>query len=428
LKVALIALLLIAFCFGVWRGNTTVFEHSVVGNLIGKKVTLTGVISDDPATNERNFLAFKVSHLQYEGKPVNGSVQVQTSFKKLQRGYTVQVTGKLAPNLGITRARTAYGQVVVISEKVTWLEMSRQRFFAALRSAMPDSVAGFALGLLIGTRALIPKDLQSSLAIVGLTHLIAVSGYNLTIIVRAAHKLFGRISTFLATAVSLWLIAAFLLVAGFGASIVRAALVSVLSLVTIYYGHRIKPVVLVAIPAALTAAYNPDYLTRDLGWQLSFLAFIGIVIIAPIIEQRFVRRPNPLISLLIESSTAQLMTFPLILLVFGQVSIISPIANLIILPLVPLGMLLAFASGICAMMAPVVGSWVALPAIGLLALMVGVVQWLAALPAASIQISATALQVATIYVSILILAVALRRGGKYQKEINKTRLSERLLA
>jgi uncharacterized membrane protein HdeD (DUF308 family) len=91
-------------------------------------------------------------------------------------------------------------------------------------------------------------------------------------------------------------------------------------------------------------------------------------------------------------------------------------------------MLLAFASGICAMMAPVVGSWVALPAIGLLALMVGVVQWLAALPAASIQISATALQVATIYVSILILAVALRRGGKYQKEINKTRLSERLLA
>jgi competence protein ComEC len=404
-------LLIGCLTLGVWRGNATELAKTELGKMIGQKVTLTGRIADDPALNSKNRLVFNLGDLRQNSRPISGTLRVTTSSKKLQRGYGMEVSGKIGPSFGSVPVQMSFGQTTVESTDVSKLERLRQRFFAAMRSALPDPLSGFALGLLVGVRGLVPDDLQKQLALVGLSHLVAVSGYNLTIIINAARRLLQRHSTYLATAVSVWLIAGFLLVTGFGASIVRAALVAGLAMLTSYYGYRIKPIALIALPAALTAAINPDYLMRDIGWQLSFLAFFGIVVLAPLIENRL-RRQTLTTSLIIQALAAQLLTFPLIAITFNQLSVVSPLTNALLVPLVPLAMLLSLVTGIAAMLVPTLAGWLALPATGLLAIMVGVVQMLAAWPDSSWQVSISAEEVAAAYAAIVVLTVVLWRGRK----------------
>src|SRR5690606_12381438 len=105
---------------------------------------------------------------------------------------------------------------------------------------------------------------------VGLIHIVAVSGYNLTIIINACRRLLQKRSRFQTLVLSLSLIGTFLLFTGYSPSIVRAALVSGLSLGLWFLGRRIKPVPLLFLAAAITAGANPLYLWSNIGWYLSF--------------------------------------------------------------------------------------------------------------------------------------------------------------
>jgi len=397
------------FGVGVWRGAATTFDHTPLAAQVGHTVTLAGTISDDPSINAKNQVSYTLGGVQMNGHPTHQSVQVLTFYKVLQRGYKVEVTGKLALGVGAVPTELAFAPTTVLSTRVSWLERYRQRFFAGLRAVLPEPLSGFGLGLRVGVRAMIDKPLQQTLNAVGLSHLIAVSGYNLTIMIQAARRVLARGSTFTVTALSLWLIMGFLLVAGFGASIVRAAMVSVLGLLVAYYGYEATPLTLVALPAALTVAWRPSYLLHDAGWQLSFSAFLGIVVLAPLLERRFVRQPTMLKLLVVESLAAQIMTAPLILGIFGNFSIISPLSNAVILPFVPLAMLLSFGAGAAAIALPSLAGWVALPAAGLLGLMIGLIQWFATWPDANLRLSATPAMVAGMYGLIGLATVVLQR-------------------
>lgn len=372
---------------GFVRGMMHEARLANIQQLYGKKVIMTGTIADDPAVNQRGFLVFNLDVATINNQPTNGVVSVRTYNQKLRRGYKVAVTSKFDATLGNKIGQLVYGTVVIQSSQLSALEQWRQRYFAGMRNALPEPSASFALGLLLGTRGLIPKEVQDMLTTVGLTHLIAVSGYNLTILINAARKPLRNVSKFLALMAPLWLILVFMLLTGFSASIVRAAIVSGLSLFASYYGRSYKPVVLIMLSAVITLAYNPAYLWSDVGWQLSFLAFYGILVIGPLME-RLLRAERTIAKLIIESMAAYIITLPLIMGLFGNVSIIAPVANLVILPLVPFVMFMAFISGmfgIATPLAPVLG----LPLKILLASMLGVMEFLAKLPLASITIPPT---------------------------------------
>ncbi len=410
LRLRLGLLVILVLVGGIWRGEATAFEHTLLAQNLGNTVTIIGAIGDDPGpTVSGSQIGFKLNNAALNGRKAGQSVQVYTPYKSLQRGYRVMVTGKLKPRRGSTPVQVSFAQVAVLSDHISLLEKLRQRFFAAVRVAMPEPMSGFGLGLLIGVRSLIDKDLQDVLTAVGLSHLIAVSGYNLTIIIQATRRLSSFLSAFSMTVFSLWLIAGFLVVTGFSAPIVRAAVVSGLGLLIAYYGYQVRPLVIIAVPAAITVAWNPDYLVRDISWQLSFLAFTGVLILGPLMEQRWVRRPNAIKSLFIESTAAQLTTAPLILGLFTNLSLVSPLSNVLILPLVPLAMLLSFTAGLAAMISPLLGAWFALPTTGLLALMIGLSQWFATWPHANINLATSTREVLGLYGLVLLLTFSLWR-------------------
>jgi competence protein ComEC len=222
---------------------------------------------------------------------------------------------------------------------------------------------------------------------VGLVHIIAVSGYNLTIILRAVKGLLSKHSRRMSLLLAFALIGVFLLFAGASASIVRAAMVSVLSLLAAYYGRNVKPLVLIMLAAAITAWLNPFYVWSDISWYLSFLAFFGVMIVAPLVLVRLPKRlqTSLIATVALESLCAELMTLPYILHVFGQVSFIGLLANVLVVALVPLAMLLCLVAGLAGMLLPAVVGWFAWPARLLLTYMLDIADMLSRIPHVFVQ-------------------------------------------
>ncbi len=374
-----LALTIAAFTLGLWRTNVYLTQQTDLTNLIGQTVAAEGVVADDPGYDPRGFMNFRLGELKLNGHRVPGEIQIRLYQTNMHRGYRVQANGKLKPGFGNIPAELSYPKLTIVSTQQSWLEQVRQRFFVGMRTALPEPAASFGLGLLVGVRGLVPKDLQAQLTLVGLSHLVAVSGYNLTIIVSAVDRLLARFGRGIALATSFWLIGAFLVVTGASASIVRASLVSVLGLLAAFYGRRFDPVALILLVAGATAVYKPSYLT-DLGWLLSFLAFFGIMVLAPAALARL-GNPKPVLAkLFIESLSAQILTIPLILYFFGDLSIVAPITNLILLPMVPLAMLSGFIAGLAGIFVPAFAGWLAWPASLLLQFMLALVDQFARLP------------------------------------------------
>ena len=391
------------FCFGIWRGFETDFNRSFDAQYVDQKVKLVGIVSDDPGMDKYGNYTFEIAEVNINEAPLRYPVRVKSLSTGLQRGNKVTVEGKLRLAKGIVPLQISFAKVEVIDSRQTGLEKLRQKFIAAVRSNIPPAISGFGIGLLVGAKSLIPGDLQDNMSAVGLSHVVAASGYNLTILVLAMHRLLARVSIYLATAAASWLIGGFIVISGFSAAIFRAAMVSSVSLLTSFYGYKVNPLTLISIPAAITAAWNPDFLFRDLGWQLSFTAFFGVLILAPLVEARWVKHQSILKSLLIESTCAHLMTIPLIMWRFENLSLIAPITNLFVLPFIPLAMLLTFITGLSGMVLPTaITSIISLPATGLLGYCIGVAQWFASIPFAQIKQSLTG-QMGAIFYALTLL-------------------------
>jgi len=409
-RLFLACFMLAAVCLGLWRSTVWSAEQQALADLIGQKVTAIGTVTDDPSIGATGQVDFKLGNITTAGRHIPGTLSIHTYPVRVQRGHRLQLTGTVKPGFGNAVAELSFPQIQVLSTHQDALEIFRQRFFAGVKTALPEPIASFGLGLLVGIRALIPKPMQTELALVGLSHLVAVSGYNLTIIVAAVDRALKQAGRGVALVISLWLIAGFLIVTGASASIVRASLVSVLSLLAAFYGLRFNPLTLILIAAGVTAAAEPNYLS-DLGWLLSFLAFFGILVVAPAIEARLGHPKSVLVRLFIESFTAQILTLPLILLFFGQLSIVAPLTNLVILPLVPLAMAVTFVAGLAGMIIPAFAGWLAWPAMLVLGFITKAIDQFAGLPWAGRTDHITLTVMLVMYALILAGTIALKRAN-----------------
>ncbi len=298
------------------------------------------------------------------------------------QGDEVVASGNMYTGYGIYQGSISFAKISVVAHHPTLVGTIRQKFTAGMQTALPEPLAPFAMGLLVGQRANLPDSVKEDLLRVGLTHIIAVSGYNLTIILHASRRLLGKRSKRISTFLSLALIGVFLLLAGASASIVRAAIVSVLSVAAAYYGREFKPLNLILLAAAITAWANPVYVWSDLSWYLSFLAFLGVMVVSPVVQARWPSRWHQSIvgAVALESVCASIMTEPFILYIFNQMSLISLPANVLVVALIPLAMLLSTIAGLAGMLASGFAGWLAWPATALANYMLDVSHMLSGLP------------------------------------------------
>jgi len=389
--VTLIFLTLLCFGVGWWRGSEYMHKLAVHQSLHYQKVMLIGRATEEAVYGQRYQLEFSLDKVQViapQMTPLTGSVMVRGFGEPaVYRGDIVKVTGKLFPTRGNNLGSIGFAELEVVQRDNFWLNNLRREFAAGMQSALPEPAASFALGLLIGQRSTLPEDTSEQLRHVGLTHIIAVSGYNLTIIVLACRRLLAKRSKFQATAACLALIGLFLLITGSAPPIVRAAIVSLIGIAAWYYGHNIRPLVLLLVAATITVAANPVYLWSSVSWWLSFLAFFGVLVLAPLITKRIIgdKEPKMLIGILIESACASILVLPYILYIFGETSVLSLPANLLVIPFIPFAMLLGLFAGLAGMLTPVLAGWIAWPAKMLLTYILDVAGLLARIPNAFVE-------------------------------------------
>ncbi len=421
--ITLLSIIAVGFTLGWWRGSEILVQLEPYARLHQQRVVVKGIAATDGVYGDNSQLEFDMENItiiEPETRDVIGKIKASGfGVPAVNRGDEVQVEGKLYKTRGGRQASISYAELAVTGRADSFVETSRKEFIAGMYSALAEPYASFGLGLLVGQRNTLPGNVSDNLSAAGLTHIVAVSGYNLTIIVRAVQRLFGKRSKYQTFIFSVLLIGVFLLFTGLSPSIVRASIVSGLGLVAWYYGRRIKPVLLILLAAAITAGWYPPYLWSDIGWYLSFLAFFGVLILAPLIVKRMSKRksPHPLTLVVIESFAAQLLTAPLIVFIFKELSVVALVANLLVVPIVPVAMLFSLVAGIAGIVITPVASWLSWPANIVMTYMLDVVALLARVPNALVNITIDAWHMLLIYSCILFIVLVLWRKTRGRRII-----------
>lgn len=419
---ALIGVVILGFVLGWIRGQVFLSTTNGYKYIDGKHIVANVQVESDAIYDDKKMLSFDASHLHVV-RPVEmdlpGSILIAGFGEPaIYKGDLLNIEGKIFRSRGRHQMRMSFADIEVIGRNESTIDNTRREFAAGMETALPEPLSSFGLGLLIGQRNNLPRPVSDQLAAVGLTHIIAVSGYNLTIIMRAIRRLLSKRSKYQTAVISLLLMTMFLLATGFSASIVRASIVSGLSLMAWYYGRTIRPVLVIVLAAALTAGWNPFYLWSDIGWYLSFLAFYGVIVLAPQVTKRIFgnKQPRNITAIFTECVCALIMTVPLVMFIFHQVSIVALIANLLIVPLVPIGMLLALVAGISGMVVPILSGVVAMPARVLLTYMLDLVHIMSRIPHALVQVKLSLHSVLFLYACIALTSVIMwqttSRNGK----------------
>jgi competence protein ComEC len=417
---SVVAVIILGLALGLWRGGAYADKANQLKSLASRPVTIAVTANSDAVYGNNSQIEFTAAKTKLEsGQSLAGSFKISGFGEPMvYRGDLVQVKGKLYLTRGSNQAQISYAQLQRLGADNNWINRFTRRFNAGMQSALPEPNASFGLGLIIGQRNNLPSDLTNALIVVGLVHIVAVSGYNLTVITRAISRLkLG--SKYQRLVLSLALIAIFILMTGFSASIVRAAIVSTLGLWAWFYGRKFKPVVLIGLAAAITGFANPFYVWGDMSWYLSFLAFFGVLVIAPLLSRKLFARPPKLITLvLLETLSAELMTLPLIMMSFSQLSLIGLVANLLVVPLIPLAMLLCAVAAFAGMLVPSFAGWLAWPANWLLTYILDVIRLMSAIPGIFLRRSISPTTMIYFYVLVLLLTlIAYRQKHRAKPDI-----------
>ncbi|MEK7195260.1 MAG: ComEC/Rec2 family competence protein [Patescibacteria group bacterium] len=273
-------------------------------------------------------------------------------FSGLNYGDMVSARGVIeAPRSSGERAVAFFPQVSVIREhQGYWLKgklIDLKNFFIGnFKASLPPDEASLLGGITFGSRSSFSSDLKDKMSLSGTTHIVALSGYNIAILVFAISSFLGyffsRRLTFYFTAVSIFI---FVIMVGAEPSVVRAAIMGFLALAAGEAGRIYNIKNAIAITASAMVLINPFVLVYDIGFELSFVSLLGIVYLYPSLKNFLKSKDDGFMNwreIAVLTLSAQLAVLPIIVRTFGNFSLTSVLANVLILEFIPLTMLLGF--------------------------------------------------------------------------------------
>ncbi len=225
----------------------------------------------------------------------------------------------------------------------------KNSFEEKIDSILPEPESSFLGGLLLGERQSLNADLKEKMQKSGTSHLVALSGYNITIICSAVLSLllFFGLKRGTAFWLSVLFVVLFVLMTGASASVVRAGIMGILFLLSQKIGRLYHPRNALFLAGIIMILINPKILRFDFAFQLSFAATLGLIYFYPFFERILESDKSSFLNwrnILATTLSAQLAVLPLIILRFGYFPVVSPLSNIFILSLIPITMLLGFLS------------------------------------------------------------------------------------
>jgi competence protein ComEC len=315
-----------------------------------------------------------------------------------------------------------------------WYLMELRRFFLdKTYETFSEPAGGIMAGLLIGERANIQAGILKDFQTTGLTHILAISGFNISLIINIISFMVAKRDKWNRYFITMALIAAFVIITGASASVLRAAVMGglVLSVKTLGRSSQILKIILLS--GVLMTLINPRIVDFDISFQLSFFATMSLILYADRLENLWPdlrSAANPLFQKrsfpsekeewqlsksrrlglaiinfaregVLTTLAAQVITLPIIFYSFGTVSLISPLANLLIGPLIPAIMLFGFMSVVLGFLNGFLAGMVGALATVLINLMLFTVSTLAKLPMASLLLGKGQIWLALLYYLVI---------------------------
>lgn len=289
----------------------------------GQKVTVNGILyKPKPATNPGSFDFQKF-------------LQRENTFAGMS-GRRVNLTDNEQPTWGLWQINRQ-----IVRSQVRWLGSPE----GPLVSSM-----------VLGSKAVdLPYDIRDLFVRVGLAHALAASGFQTALILGLVLTLTKRISTIWQFGCGAVALVIFVGLTGVQPSVLRAAIMGFGALIALATSRKIKPIGSLLIAATLLLLFNPLWIW-DLGFELSFLATLGLIVTVPPLINRLDWMPKAIATLIAVPIAATLWTLPLQLHVFGVVPIYSLVVNILTTPLISIISIGGIISAIAALISPIAGS------------------------------------------------------------------------
>jgi len=366
---------------GILRVQISEFNiaNDKLSKLNGKgQVVLTGIISDGPDVRETS----QKIKVEVGGSTILVTTSKYPEYKYLDR---IKITGKLetpmvtddfnykdyllkdhiysvmnSSKIELLSQKHQYNIFSYIYEKILFvkqkLEQSVQNNFLPPHSLILD-------GIIFGNNKNMTQDLRSRLNAAGLRFLTAISGVHVIILSAILISLlmffgFGRRPAFCLSIILIWI---YVVLTGFTASGIRAAIMGSIFIFAGVLGRQNTSSRTIVLAAALMLLQNPLLLIYDIGFQLSFMASLGIIYLKPsinvLIKNLFKEKLTWFSDILSVTFSAQIFTLPLMVYNFGTMSLVAPITSILILPVMPWILSFGFLFSIFAAISSILG-WI----------------------------------------------------------------------
>ncbi len=364
-----VSLFILSFVFGVFRFHISdkPFYVSALYPMDAKYLSLHGIINSDPEHKESS-TEFILLVDRMEGVSIKHKEKVlvrDSIFSKVEYGDEIIISGILkrpesfTNQLGKTFDYVSYLKKdgidftlgvktlnVVSSGNGNFLKESLFSFKKWIDKTINKNMAppesSLLSGILLGTRSAMSKELKDAFIETGTIHIVALSGYNVTIVAEAVMKVFSNILPFFASiGAGILAIVLFAIMTGAGSTVVRASIMAILVLLARATGRAADIGRALALAGICMVLVNPWVLVYDVSFQLSFLATIGLVYLTPKVEERMKRLSNRLGLRTVVASTVatNIFVLPFIVYQMGIFSIVALPVNVLILPTIPFAML-----------------------------------------------------------------------------------------
>jgi len=364
LRVGLVAVMVSLLWF--WR-----FETSLPKGLkAGQKVRITGVLSAETQV---------LGNLQ---KFALAGVKVRTSrFPEYHWGDRLVVTGQVKigkQNWLLTEYLLEWPKIEEVSPtfRISPITSFREKLVNIYRQNLPEPYASLLGGIVLGEKSSLPQDFYQALKKTGTMHLVVASGANIAFF--AGHLMFflpfliNRRLSYILTITAIWF---YVLLAGGEAPVLRAGIMGTIGYFGLSLGREKESLVALLLAGLILLLLWPRSLF-DLGFQLSFAATAGIILLAGRKWGMAEKLPAQIRVSLKTTLAAQALTTPIIFLSFGTYPLISPVANLAVFWTIPYLMLFGFLAVAFGLLLPFLGRALALLSFPLLFYFVKVIELL----------------------------------------------------
>lgn len=260
-------------------------------------------------------------------------------IKSIKEINTYLVGDYIVYNSGITLINRSELSLRLFFFKIKYFLLNRMKL------VLPPLYASLANGILLGSREVMSfAGIKSLFKDSGLIHILALSGYNIMIIVIFLNYLLKYFSINIRLVITSIFIILFVLIVGFESSVVRAAIMGVINLFVLWSGRRLNVYYVLFYAFFVMTVLDPSIAFLDIGFQLSFLATFGIILYGKILNDNFIFISDlfGIRESLATTISAQLLVGPLLLFYFGEFKLIGIVCNVIVAFFLPLAMFFSF--------------------------------------------------------------------------------------